>query len=121
MMGLPTGVRIWLVAGVTDMRKGMTGLCALVQTALAESPFSGQLFIFRGRRADQVKIIWHETDGLCLYCRRLDRGRFIWPQAADGKVLLSGAQLSMLLDNGAHSIIELMGAICNGNSKGLRA
>jgi transposase len=98
MMGLPTGVRIWLVAGVTDMRKGMTGLCALVQTALGDSPYSGQLFIFRGRRADQVKIIWHETDGLCLYCRRLDRGRFIWPQAADGKVLLSGAQLSMLLE-----------------------
>jgi transposase len=98
MMGLPTGVRIWLVAGVTDMRKGMDSLCALVQTALSQSPFSGQLFIFRGRRADKVKIIWHETDGLCLYCRRLDRGHFVWPQATDGTVLLTSAQLSMLLE-----------------------
>jgi transposase len=98
MMGLPAGVRIWLVAGITDMRKGADALCALVQTALSESPFSGQLFIFRGRRADRVKIVWHETDGLCLYCRRLDRGHFVWPQAADGKVLLTSAQLSMLLE-----------------------
>jgi transposase len=98
MIGPPAGVRIWLVAGVTDMRKGMDSLCALVQTALAENPFSGQLFIFRGRRGDRVKVMWHEPDGLCLYCKRLERGHFVWPQAVSGTVLLSSAQLSMLLE-----------------------
>lgn len=98
MMGWPAGVRIWLVAGVTDMRKGIDTLCALVQTALAASPFSGQIFIFRGRRGDKVKVLWHETDGLCLYCKRLDRGHFVWPQVANGTVLLTSAQLSMLLE-----------------------
>lgn len=98
MMGLPVGVRIWLVAGVTDMRKGMDSLCALVQTTLSDNPFSGQLFIFRGRRGDRVKVLWHEPDGLCLYCKRLDRGHFVWPQALSGTVLLTSAQLSMLLE-----------------------
>jgi transposase len=98
MMGLPAGVRIWLVAGATDFRKGMDSLCALVQTALADNPLSGQVFIFRGRRADKVKILWHEADGLCLYCKRLDRGKFVWTQTVSGTVLLSGAQLSMLLE-----------------------
>jgi transposase len=98
MMGVPAGVRIWLVAGVTDMRKGMDSLCALVQTALEESPFGGHLYVFRGRRGDKVKVLWHEADGLSLYCKRLDRGRFVWPQAANGAVLLTNAQLSMLLE-----------------------
>lgn len=98
VIGWPAGVRIWLVAGVTDMRKGMDSLCALVQTALAENPFTGQLFIFRGRRGDRVKVLWHEPDGLCLYCKRLDRGHFVWPQATSGSVLLTSAQLSMLLE-----------------------
>jgi len=98
MIGWPAGVRIWLVAGVTDMRKGMDSLCALVQTALSENPFAGQLFIFRGRRGDRVKVLWHEPDGLCLHCKRLDRGHFIWPQARSGTVLLTSAQLSMLLE-----------------------
>lgn len=54
MIGLPAGIRIWLVSGITDMRKGMDSLSAHVQTALAEDPFNGQLFIFRGRRANRV-------------------------------------------------------------------
>lgn len=98
MIGWPAGVRIWLVAGVTDMRKGMDSLCALVQTALAEKPFAGQLFIFRGRRGDRVKVLWHEPEGQCLYCKRLERGHFVWPQATSGAVLLTSAQLSMLLE-----------------------
>lgn len=98
MIGWPAGVRIWLVAGVTDMRKGMDTLCALVQIALADNPFSGQIFIFRGRRGDKVKVLWHEPDGLCLYCKRLDRGHFVWPRVCNGCVLLTSAQLSMLLE-----------------------
>ncbi len=58
MIGLPTGTRIWIAAGVTDMRRGMDGLAALVQTALTENPFSGHVFIFRGRRGDLIKVLW---------------------------------------------------------------
>jgi transposase len=92
------GRRIWLVAGVTDMRKGFDGLAALVQTQINADPFSGQLFVFRGRRGDRIKALWWDGDGLCLYAKRLERGRFVWPQAQDGTVHLSNAQLSMLLE-----------------------
>lgn len=98
MIGLPAGTRIWLVAGVTDMRRGMDGLAGMVQSALAENPFSGHVFIFRGRRGDLVKLLWWSGDGLCLFAKRLERGRFVWPQATEGSVHLSGAQLSMLLE-----------------------
>ena len=98
MIGLPTGTRIWIAAGVTDMRRGMDGLAALVQTALTENPFSGHVFLFRGRRGDLIKVLWWSGDGLCLFAKRLERGRVVWPQAARGSVSLSGAQLSMLLE-----------------------
>lgn len=98
MIGLPAGTRIWLVAGATDMRKGFDGLSALVQTALRDDPFSGQLFLFRGRRGDRVKVLWWDGQGLCLYYKRLERGRFVWPRAQNGVVHLTPAQLSMLLE-----------------------
>lgn len=98
MIALPAGVQVWLAAGATDMRKGFDGLAALVQQHLAEDPFSGQLFVFRGRRGDRLKILWWDGDGLCLFAKRLERGRFVWPQAASGVVSLSAAQLSMLLE-----------------------
>ncbi len=98
MIGLPSGTRIWLAAGVTDMRRGMDGLAALVQLALAENIFAGDLFIFRGRRGDLVKLLWWSGDGMNLYAKRLERGRFVWPQASSGVVHLSAAQLSMLLE-----------------------
>ncbi|MBL0123720.1 MAG: IS66 family insertion sequence element accessory protein TnpB [Betaproteobacteria bacterium] len=98
MIGLPTSTRIWLAAGVTDLRRGMDGLAALVQSALADNPFSGHVFIFRGKRGDLVKLLWWSGDGMNLYAKRLERGRFIWPQATSGSVCLSAAQLSMLLE-----------------------
>jgi transposase len=98
MFGLPSGTRIWLAAGVTDMRKGFDGLAAVVQTQLAEDPYSGHVFVFRGRRGDRVKLLWCSGDGVCLFAKRLERGRFVWPQAASGTVWLSAAQLSMLLE-----------------------
>ena len=98
MIALPPGVRIWLAAGVTDMRKGFGGLAALVQETLAENPFSGQMFVFRGRRGDLVKLLWWSGDGMNLYAKRLERGRFVWPQASSGTVHLTSAQLSMLLE-----------------------
>ena len=98
MMALPANTRIWIAAGVTDLRRGFTGLSALVQTQLEQSPFSGHVFVFRGRRGDIVKLLWWDGDGLCLFAKRLERGRFIWPKAESGTVHLSRAQLSMLLE-----------------------
>ena len=98
MIGFPAGTRIWIACGVTDMRRGFDGLAALVQTQLNEDAFSGQLFVFRGRRGDRIKLLWWDGDGLCLLAKRLERGKFIWPQAKDGTVHLSAAQLSMLLE-----------------------
>jgi len=98
MIALPTGTRVWIAAGVTDMRKGMDGLAALVQVVLSKDPFAGHVFVFRGRRGDQVKLLWWSGDGMNLYIKRLERGRFIWPQADSGAVHLSPAQLSMLLE-----------------------
>jgi transposase len=98
MIGLPLGTRVWLAAGVTDMRKGMDGLAALVQTTLAENPFSGHVFAFRGKRGDLLKLLWWSGDGMNLYVKRLERGRFVWPQAASGTVHLTSAQLSMLIE-----------------------
>src|SRR5688572_17810840 len=98
MIGFPAEGRIWLACGVTDMRKGFDGLAAIVQLQLAEDPFSGQLFVFRGRRGDRVKLLWWDGDGLCLFAKRLERGAFVWPHAESGTVHLSRAQLSMLLE-----------------------
>ncbi|MYM42175.1 IS66 family insertion sequence element accessory protein TnpB [Duganella qianjiadongensis] len=98
MIGLPAGTKVWLAAGITDMRSGFNGLAAKVQTALEEDPYSGHVFVFRGRRGDLIKLLWWTGDGLCLLAKRLERGRFVWPQANDGSVALTQAQLSMLLE-----------------------
>lgn len=89
MIGLPSGTKIWLVAGITDMRNGFNGLGAKIQTALRDDPMSGHVFIFRGRNGSQVKLLWSTGDGLCLLTKRLERGRFAWPSACDGKVFLT--------------------------------
>jgi transposase len=98
MIGLPAGTRVWLAAGVTDMRRGFDGLAAQVQTVLKEDPFSGHVFAFRGRRGDLIKLLWWDGDGLCLFAKRLERGRFVWPRAEEGVAALTAAQLSMLLE-----------------------
>lgn len=98
MMALSAGTRIWIVAGVTDMRCGFQGLASKVQSALDDNPFGGNVFVFRGRRGDTLKILWATGDGLCVLAKRLEAGRFVWPQAENGKVHLTQAQLSMLLE-----------------------
>ena len=98
MMGLPAGTRIWIAAGITDMRAGMNGLAAKVQMTMADDPLSGHVFAFRGRRGNVIKLLWATSDGLCLLTKRLERGHFVWPQADSGKVHLTQAQLSMLLE-----------------------
>ena len=97
MIGLPAGTRVWLAAGATDMRKGFDSLATQAQTVLGQEPFSGHVFCFRGRRGDLLKVIWHDGQGACLFTKRLERGRFIWPHPADGVVTISSAQLGYLL------------------------
>jgi len=80
------------------MRRGFDGLARQVQQVLGQDPFSGHLFVFRGRRGDLVKVLFWDGQGLCLFAKRLERGRFVWPQAKDGVVTLTPAQLSMLLE-----------------------
>ena len=98
MIGPPTNTRVWLAAGFTDMRSGFDGLAAKVQLALAADPFSGHIFVFRGKRGHLIKLLWWDGQGLCLLAKRLERGRFIWPAADGGQVHLSAAQLAMLLE-----------------------
>ena len=98
MIPVPAQAKVWLAAGATDMRKGFNGLSALAQTVLKQDPFSGHLFVFRGRRGDLIKVIWFDGQGACLFSKRLEKGRFVWPSPASGKVSLSPAQLSMLLE-----------------------
>lgn len=98
MIALPPGTRVYLACGPTDMRRGFEGLAAQVQTVLKKDPHGGALFLFRGRRGDLVKALWWDGQGLCLFAKRMERGRFIWPVTKEGTVRLSAAQLSMLLE-----------------------
>src|ERR1700704_4643882 len=98
MIPVPSGGQVWLATGFTDMRKGFDGLAALVQDQLRRDPFCGQAFVFRGRQGRLIKVLWWDGQGLCLFAKRLEKGRFVWPQAKDGAVFLTPAQLSMLLE-----------------------
>lgn len=98
MITLSHDLNIWLCAGHTDMRKGFDGLSALVQHVLEKDPFCGHIFVFRGRRGDRVKLLWWDGQGLCLYYKRLEDGKFVWPNVSSGVVHLSHAQLSLLLE-----------------------
>ena len=98
VIAVPPGVRILLAAEPVDFRKGMDGLAALVQQALRADPFAGEVFIFRPRRGDRIKILVYDGTGLVLYAKRLEAGRFCWPSPAEGVVRLTGAQLATLLE-----------------------
>tara|TARA_R110002072_G_scaffold201861_1_gene359675 strand:+ start:1059 stop:1406 length:348 start_codon:yes stop_codon:yes gene_type:complete len=98
MIPVPSNTKIWLAAGRTDMRRGFPGLSSLAEKHLKEDPYFGHLFVFRGRRGDLIKIIWWDGQGACLFSKRLEAGRFVWPSAQDGKIILTAAQLSMLLE-----------------------
>ena len=90
--------RVWLAAGVTDMRKGFASLAAKAEQTTQTNPFSGHMFVFRGRQGDLIKIIWWDGQGACLFSKRLEKGRFVWPSARDAKIALTPAQLAMLLE-----------------------
>lgn len=94
----PSGVRVWLAAGATDMRRGMNGLALQVQQSLQRDPHAGDVNVFRGRRGDLLKILWHDGLGMSLYAKRLERGWFIWPSPADGVVAITAGQLGYMLE-----------------------
>ncbi|SDR64222.1 transposase [Rhizobiales bacterium GAS113] len=86
MIPVPSGVKVWIATGVTDLRRGMNGLSLLVQEAFGRDPHAGDLYVFRGRRGDLIKCLWHDGLGMSLYAKRLERGRFIWPVTSSGVV-----------------------------------
>ena len=98
MIPVPVHTRVWLAAGHTDMRRGMNGLALQVQQALGRDPHAGDLYVFRGRRGDLVKIVWHDGLGMSLYAKRLEDGEFRWPKVQDGVMRLTAAQLGALLE-----------------------
>ena len=105
MIPVPSGVRVWLAVGRTDMRRGMNSLALQVQEVLKRDPHAGDLYVFRGRRGHLIKILWHDGMGMSLYAKRLERGRFRWPPPAEpglaqagGIVAISTAQLAYMLD-----------------------
>jgi transposase len=101
MIEPPTNTRVWIAAGVTDLRRGFTGLSALVQTKLEQSPFSGQVFVFRGRRGDLIKLLWYDGDGLWLAQKRLSRGKFVWwPEGAGAAKPIEAYEAQLLMAAG---------------------
>ena len=100
MLSIPAGVRIYLALEPCDMRRGFDGLALLVQESLGKDPFCGHLHIFRGKGAGRVKILYADQNGLCLFAKRLERGRFVWPttRTPGGTVVLTPAELSLLLE-----------------------
>jgi len=89
---------VYLACGVTDMRRGFDSLSAQVESVLNLDPYGGAVFIFRGRRGDLLKSLYWDGQGLVLYAKRLEKGRFVWPQAKEGTVSMTAAQVSMLLE-----------------------
>ncbi len=99
MLNTPRDIKIYLCTGCTDMRKGINGLSVLAQRLLSEAFASGGMFIFRGKQADKVKLLWWDGQGFCLFYKCLDRGKFTWPKSKDqGTLGITRAQLSMLLE-----------------------
>ena len=108
MILVPSGVRVWLAVGHTDMRRGMNSLALQVQEVLKRDPHAGDLYVFRGRRGHLIKILWHDGIGMSLYAKRLERGRFLWPSPADGIVAISAAQLAYMLEAFGLAVERLM-------------
>jgi transposase len=98
MIAVAVGVRIVVAARPVDFRNGLDGLAALLQQALRDNPFAGDVFVFRAKRADRLKILAWDGTGLCLFYKRLEKGRFVWPPVQDGAIRLSAAQLALLLE-----------------------
>ena len=98
MISLAPGTRVFLACRPVDLRNGFDGLAAKAKQMIGADPFSGHLFLFRGKRGDYLKALYWDGSGLCLFAKRLERGRFVWPPIVDGGVLLTPAQLALLIE-----------------------
>jgi transposase len=99
MIAPSSHTKIYLCTGCTDMRKGVNGLSILAGSLLSGKLSSGAMFVFRGKSADKIKILWWDGQGYCLFYKGLDSGKFVWPKSEDGGSLgITRAQLSMLTE-----------------------
>jgi transposase len=98
MLQFAPGVKVYLSLKATDMRRGFDGLCADVAQVLHADPYCGAAFVFRSKRGDYVKILTGDGSGLCLYAKRLEKGRFVWPPIVEGALRLTAAQLALLIE-----------------------
>ena len=98
MLSLPSGTKVYLASKPVDMRKGFAGLSVLASEVFRLDPYSGHVFLFRSKRGNYLKALVWDGTGLCLFAKRLEHGKFVWPQVTHGTVALTPAQLSMLLE-----------------------
>jgi transposase len=99
MLNLEANTKIYLCTGYTDMRKGVNGLSSLAESILSTKFCSGAMFVFRGKSADKIKILWWDGQGFCLFYKCLDSGKFIWLKSDDKRSIgITRAQLSMLIE-----------------------
>jgi transposase len=98
VISLAPGTKVFLACRPVDLRNGFDGLAAKVQQMIGADPFNGQLFLFRGKRGDYLKALYWDGTGLCLFAKRLEKGRFVWPPIVDGAVSLTPAQLALLIE-----------------------
>jgi len=98
VISLSPGTKVFLACIPVDLRNGFDGLAAKAKQMIGADPFSGHLFLFRGKRGDYLKALYWDGTGLCLFAKRRERGRFVWPPIADGSVVLSPAQLALLIE-----------------------
>jgi transposase len=98
MISLAPGTQVYLVSRPVDLRNGFDGLAAKAQQIVGADPFAGHLFLFRGKRGDYLKALYWDGSGLCLFAKRLEKGRFVWPPIVDGALTLTPAQLALLIE-----------------------
>lgn len=98
MLQVASGTRVFLACRPVDMRMGAPGLCAAVGKLLQEDPFSGSLFLFRSRRGNYLKMVYYDGSGICVFAKKMERQRFVWPRTLEAKAPLSAGQLSLLVE-----------------------
>ncbi len=98
MIGLAPGTKVFLACQPIDLRAGFDGLSAKVQQIIGADPFSGHVFIFRSKRGHYLKGLYWDGSGLCLFAKRLERGKFVWPPIVDGTLTLTPAQMALLIE-----------------------
>ena len=98
MISLAPGTKVFLACKPIDLRNGFDGLAAKAKSIIGADPFSGHLFLFRGKRGDYLKALYWDGSGLCLFAKRLEKGKFVWPPIVDDGMVLTPAQLALPIE-----------------------